>query len=156
METISDKSIVKVWIYRSIIKLNPVLETHILEKGRKFISEWSSHGTKLAADFEILHNHFLVFFVDELTASASGCSIDSSVGLMREIDTKFKLGLFDRMQIAFYRNNEIEFHHFHDLKDLQRNGKINDNDLVFNPLVGNKQEFENGFLLPFSQSIFYK
>ena len=154
-ETTTDTSQVQVWIYRSIKKLDIELEDQIARLAGDFIHQWAAHGVKLAADFDILYNHYLIFYVDKSVEAASGCSIDASVGFIREVEEKFQLGLLDRMQIGFLKGNEVEFHHFNEIKGLLESGDINENDKVFNAMLTNKKDFDKGFLLPLSESAFY-
>ena len=154
METTVDTSQIQVWIYRSIIKLSEDEENDIARMAGDFIHQWDAHGKKLAADFDILHGHYLVFFVDKSVAEATGCSIDSSVHLIREIESKYSLGLLDRMQIGFLKGEEVVFHHFNELKDLFAKGEIKGSDTVINPMVYNKRDFDSNFYIRFSDSPF--
>lgn len=154
-ENAVDTSQIQVWIYRSIKKLSLVQEDEIARMAGAFIHQWAAHGNKLAADFDILHHHYLVFFVDKSVAEATGCSIDDSVGLIREIESKYQLGLLDRMQIGFLKGEEVKFHPYNDLKSLFDAGEIDGDDFVFNAMLTNKKEFDEGFLLPFSKSAYF-
>lgn len=147
---------IRLWIYRSIPKLTLEQEDHILQVSADFINQWAAHGAKLNARFEILHHHFLVFFVNEDSAQASGCSIDASVSLIREIESKYKLGLLDRMQVAFLENDQVVMRHFSDLKDLYANGIISGSSSVFNLLLEEGSSFEDQWLIPFSESLYFK
>ena len=156
METLTDINQVRVWIYRSIKKLSPELEAEILEKGKGFIGEWASHGAKLNSDFKILNHHFLVFFVDQNFESASGCSIDTSVAFIREIEAKHQLGLLDRQKMAFLKEEEVVLFDFNQLKQVYDEGIISDATPIFDPLVQNKAEFDHRFLSPFSESPYFR
>ena len=151
----TDTDQIQVWIYRSIIKLTQDQEDEIARMAGAFIHQWAAHGNKLAADFDILHNHYLIFFVDKSVAEATGCSIDASVGFIKEIEAKFQLGLLDRMQIGFLKGEEVKFHAYNDLKTLFDSGEIKGDDPVFNAMLTNKKEFDDGFLLPFSESAYF-
>lgn len=155
MELQVDTGQVRVWIYRSIIELNESEERDIQQQAQSFINEWASHGTKLKADFEIVHHHYLVFIVDEQSAKASGCSIDSSVAFVRQLENKYNLGLFNRMEIGFLKDDEVVFHHYNDLKEAYDRGDIVDSDLVFDAMIQLYSDFKEGFLKPFFQSSYY-
>lgn len=154
MEGRADNSLIRTWIYRSVKKLSPEIEADILRRGKEFSRAWLSHGEKLVSDFRVLHHHFLIFSVDQRISSASGCSIDSSVGFIREVEKTYNLGLLDRMQIGFMKDGEVVFHHFNDLEKLAAEGVIGKDDLVFNTLVENLREFDNSFLTPIYKSPF--
>jgi len=148
--------LIRLWVYRSVSKLTPKQEDHILQLGTDFINQWAAHGSKLDSSFKILNHHFLVFFVNEASASASGCSIDSSVALVREIEAKFDLGLLDRMQVPFFENDEVVMRQFTDLKELYAQGVITDATKVFNLLLEDGNSFEDQWLVAFSESPYFK
>jgi len=156
METLTDLSQIRTWIYRSVKKLSSEQESEIIQRGTDFIGQWAAHGKKLAAEFEILHHHFLVFFVDQSMEQNSGCSIDASVAFIKEIENEFQLGLLDRQKIAFRINDEIIFHDFQNLEKLYHSGEINDASLIFDPLVQNRSDFNEKFLSPFNQSQYFR
>ena len=56
-----------------------------------FIKGWAAHGAPLKASFEVIDKYFLVLAVDQNIASASGCSIDSSVKFIKDLELKFKI-----------------------------------------------------------------
>lgn len=152
--TKTDPTQIRVWIYRSIPKLTAEQENDIARRAGEFIAQWAAHGKKLDADFDILYGHYLVFFVDQTSAQNTGCSIDASVGFIREIEAKYNLGLLDRLQIGFLKDENVEFHHFNEIGKLVEEGVLSKEDKVINPMVQNRKEFEEGFIIPLSESKF--
>lgn len=143
----------RVWIYQSNRVLTLEEELNIQLKLNEFTSQWLAHGNKLAALGEIRHNRFIILSVDENQAGATGCSIDKSVSLLKEIEQQFNLNLFDRFQIA-YRDvdkniincNREEF------ENLLSDGKINSNTIVFNNLVQTRKELETNWEISLKNS----
>ena len=80
---------------------------------------------------------------------------NASVGFIREVENKFQLGLLDRMQIGFLKEDEVKFHHFNELKALLDSGELKEDDQVINAMVTNKKDFDEGFLGPLSGSPFF-
>ncbi|MEQ8324584.1 MAG: hypothetical protein RIC15_05370 [Vicingaceae bacterium] len=146
----------RLWIYRSVKELTDEQKELIYPLCHKFISEWSSHGQKLDADFRILDGHFLIFFVNEVSAKASGCSIDSSVALIKQLESEFKLGLLDRMSIPFRIEDKVVMINFQDIPALYKKGDISDNSLVYNLLLQDGSLFEEQWLIPFSSSVYFQ
>ena len=56
----------------------------------------------------VIFNRFLVVFVDEKIAQASGCSIDKSVHFVKQLEDEFHINFFDRTLIAYKEGNEIQ------------------------------------------------
>src|SRR6187402_3641098 len=95
----------RVWIYQANRFLNESEVTLINKLAGEFVRSWESHGSKLKADFSILHNLFLVFSVDENQHEASGCSIDKSVNCVKSIQELTSLNFFDRTIVSYYKKD---------------------------------------------------
>jgi len=84
----------RVWIYQS----NRILTDADVNKANEliqgFLPQWKSHGKDLAASIETLHNLFIVVTADEGVEAPSGCSIDSSVKLVKEIGVALNVDFF--------------------------------------------------------------
>jgi hypothetical protein len=86
----------RVWVYQSNRILTDLDKQTILTASKQFVSEWAAHGTSLQSDVEIISDYFLVLAVDENIASASGCSIDSSVKFVKAIGKELNIDFFSR------------------------------------------------------------
>lgn len=147
---LSDQS--RVWIYQSN---RPFTSDELpqLEKAlNNFAHQWVSHNRQLLAKAEVLHDQFIILMVDESQAGASGCSIDSSVHFMRQIENAFGVNLFDRMNFAFQRDNQILTANRDEFARLYTEGQINDDTMVVDTLVKTKEDFDKAFLKPLAQS----
>ncbi|WP_276358935.1 ABC transporter ATPase [Daejeonella sp. H1SJ63] len=142
----------RLWIYHSNRILNNNEELAIQKILNEFTSEWQAHGHALAALGEVLHHQFIVLSVDEQIAGATGCSIDKSVNLIKEIEQKFGINLFDRFRIAFRQDQNIINCSREEFEELIRNGKINSQTPVFNNLINTRKELFSKWEIPFSQS----
>jgi len=135
----------KVWIYQSNRILTNKEAEAILNEGKSFIQSWAAHGAPLAATFLVRDNLFLILLVDEVQAKASGCSIDSSVGFIKNIEKSYDLDLFDRLQIAYEQGGEIKMTKMHAFEQLLKSGELNEETVVYNNLVANKSELETNW-----------
>lgn len=143
----------RVWIYASNRTLTEDEVATIKEKVTAFTQQWKSHGQDTVAVGDVLHQHFIVLMADETTVDVGGCSIDSSVQFVKHIEAELGINLFDRM--VFYYQDEAgntQAVNRGDFKALYLAGTINDQTLVFDTLVKNKQELENNFLKPIKES----
>lgn len=140
----------RVWVYQSNKALSDAEVTAIAKAGHTFITDWAAHGASLKASFDVLHNRFIVIAVDEKQAAASGCSIDKSVHFIKELEKQFDLNLFDRMQVAFRKENQIITCNFNDLlkeltSHISSDTDILGNVIVFNNMVSSKSEFDTNW-----------
>ncbi|MFN3916244.1 MAG: ABC transporter ATPase [Flavobacteriales bacterium] len=133
----------KLWVYQSSRSFTPIEKEEISQKGLLFVRDWASHGSKLTAAFEIVYDRFLVLAVDETQMKASGCSIDSSVGFVKEIERTYNVNLFDRLAVAFYKGEEIHVLPLTEFESLIDNRIVSPETIVFNNLVSTVGEFKS-------------
>lgn len=91
----------RVWIYQSNRLLTVTESEQARQALRQFVEQWQSHGKPVRAWSEVLHQLFLVLVVDEDYEAPSGCSIDASVALIRELGQALDVDWFDRMVFAY-------------------------------------------------------
>ncbi|TKB97072.1 ABC transporter ATPase [Pedobacter cryophilus] len=142
----------RVWVYQSNKEFNNselnVLDTLLLD----FTNTWSAHNQQLKASYEIKYNRFIVLIVDENQAGASGCSIDKSVHLMKEMEQKFNINLFDRFHIAWKDKESVYSASRAEFEALIEKKQINSETIVFNNLVLNYKDYQNNWEIPFKES----
>jgi len=142
----------KIWIYQSNRELTSPEVTAIQQKLNDFTTQWQAHGHQLQAKADILYNFFIVFTVDEASASVTGCSIDSSVRIIKEIEQEYKLDLFNRFNIAYKQANKVLVLNKEDFETMVNIKKIGPDTIVFNNLVATLAEFENKWETSFEKS----
>lgn len=132
---LSDSS--KVWIYTASRQLNPTELDFARKEIDIFTKNWAAHGSALQAMGDVLESRFVVLAVDEVTANASGCSIDTSVQFMKALGQELNIDFFNRM---FFYTAELEEIHFSDLADCNKE--------VYNVLAKNLGELRAQWLIP--------
>jgi hypothetical protein len=91
----------RIWIYQCNKPLSESEKDEVLNMLHTFTNNWLSHGKKVKGYGNILFNQFIILIADETASAVSGCSTDSSVRLMKEIEQKITINLFDRQTLAF-------------------------------------------------------
>ncbi|PCH76410.1 MAG: ABC transporter ATPase [Flavobacteriaceae bacterium] len=142
----------RVWIYQSDRAFTAEEVITIEDKLKSFVSGWTHHGDALNGASVVKHNQFIVLGIDENTTGASGCSIDSSVFFIKEIEKQFNVQLLDRMQTAFRSNEAIEVVSLANFMSLVKENKIIEDTVVFNNLVATKAEFDTQWEVSAKQS----
>ena len=142
----------RVWIYQSNRPFTADEVEQLNGQISQFVEQWVSHNRALKAYGGLHHNQFVVLMVDESQAGASGCSIDSSVRFIKSLEAHFQVNFFDRMNFAFLEENQVKTAQRETFSELYQNQKIDDNTLVFNNLVKNKAEFDEGWIVPLKDS----
>ncbi len=130
----------RVWVYQSERVFTSKEMDYISENARDFIEQWTRHGTNLKGSFTIKYNQFLILAVDEQFNNVSGCSIDSSVRFVRELEKEFNIDLMNKMNISFRDNDTINIVKMNIFKEFARLNKITQETIVFNNMISTKQE----------------
>jgi hypothetical protein len=142
----------KVWIYqinRPLLDNEYALANQMIQE---FVSQWTSHGSKVKGFGTILFNHFLILIADETASSVSGCSTDSSVRLIKEIEKKIDVSLFDRQKLAFQVSNEILLIPLSELNIALNNGIISNDTFYFNNLISHLEDLHENWIIRLDQS----
>lgn len=142
----------RVWIYQSDRKFTSTEETEILNKLAAFTNQWKAHGNELLAKAEIRYGFFIILTVDESQAGVTGCSIDSSVRLIKEIEQEYHVDLFNRFNIAYKVNGEVVVNSKEDFETLVDIKQVTPETIVFNNMVQNLAELESKWEVPFQNS----
>ncbi|MDB5246410.1 MAG: hypothetical protein JWQ40_804 [Segetibacter sp.] len=142
----------RVWIYQSsrLFFMSEALE--IEDMLNEFIEKWQSHGAQVKGYANLLFGQFIVLIADETQAGVSGCSTDSSVRLIKAIEEKFKVEMFNRQNLAFLVKDKVQLLPLSQLKYAVENNFINGDTIYFNNLVQTKEELLNNWLVPVKTS----
>jgi hypothetical protein len=146
----------RIWIYQSNRELSDEQVQDLKPEFEAFVKRWAAHSKKLAADFEIRFNRFLILKVDEAEYAASGCSIDESVRFIKELESKKGLSLFDRSQVAYEKNGKVYATTLNQISKLYHQGEINDNTPVFDNTITSSSELKSKWQQPLKESGYYK
>jgi len=142
----------RVWIYQSprLFMLSEALA--IEEMLEAFVSDWKSHGVPVKGYGNLFYGQFIVLMADETATGVSGCSTDGSVRLIKEIEQRFGVNLFDRLMLAFRIKDKVQMVPLSQLPYALENGFIDENTLYFNNTVLTKEELEAKWLIPLKDS----
>jgi hypothetical protein len=142
----------RVWIYQSnrLFTIGEALQIEDILKA--FTAGWTSHGAKVKGHADLLFGQFIVLMADETAAGVSGCSTDSSVRLIKEIEQAFGVNLFDRQLLAFVVKDKVQLLPLSQVQYAINNEFINMDTLYFNNLVQRKQELQHRWMIPVKDS----
>jgi len=139
----------RVWVYQSNRPFSENEKVQLTEAFKVFVDSWAAHGSKLVADATIIGDYFVVLAVDEKTAMASGCSIDSSVKFIKTIGQQFNIDFFNRLKLVVQKEDETKMIAFSDLGQYE-DWKI------YNTLVNTVDLLNSSFLIPVNESELFK
>lgn len=145
-ENFSGKS--RVWIYQSS-RLFTIAEAFEIEKILKdFLNVWNSHGAPVKGYANLFFGRFIILLADETQATVGGCSTDSSVAVIRQIQEKFGTDMFNRRQLAFYINGKVEMLPMEQMTYATENRFVKRDTIYFNNTVQTLDELRKDWMTP--------
>jgi hypothetical protein len=142
----------RVWIYQSSRLFTISEAPQIEEMLQEFVGSWHSHGVAVKGYANLFYGQFIILMADETASGVSGCSTDSSVRLMKSIEQKFNVQLFDRLLLAFLIEGKVQLLPISQLDFAEENQFISRDTIYFNNTVQTKKELEEKWLLPLKES----
>jgi len=142
----------RVWIYQAEREFTENEIEHISDKLYTFVTNWKRHGDDLKASFKIEYDQFIILAVDENYNDVSGCSIDASVYIIRELEKEFNIDLLNKMIVSFKDGTNINTVSLKDFKEYVKLEKINAETVVFNNMIQSKADFESAWEVEASKS----
>ncbi|MEI9810664.1 MAG: hypothetical protein WDO16_23885 [Bacteroidota bacterium] len=89
---------------------------------------------------------------DETATGVSGCSTDSSVRLIKDIEQRFSINMFDRTMLAFVVKDKVQLLPLSQLQYAVDNGFITTILCTLIILCRQREELENKWIVPVKDS----
>ena len=90
--------------------------------------------------------------VDECFNNVSGCSIDSSVRFVQEIEKLLRVDMMNKMNISYREGESINSVKMTIFKAYVKTNKITSKTIVFNNMVSTKQDLKTLWEVPLIKS----
>ena len=150
LDTMPDHA--RLWVYQAGRKLSDQEIQQVAIRTTTFLEQWAAHGQELRAAFEIKFNQFLVIAVDESMHGASGCSIDSCVGMVRELEQALSVSFMDRTKVALLDDDKVQLVNLKEIRSNISSGTISEKTVVTNNAVSSYGDFKKSWALPATKS----
>jgi hypothetical protein len=142
----------KVWIYQSSRMFSVTEALQIEDALNSFLVNWQSHGTPVKGHANLFFGQFILLMADESASGVSGCSTDSSVRLIKQIEQRFSVNLFDRLLLAFVIKDKVQVLPLAQINHAIENHFVDEETIYFNNTVLTKEELENDWMIPVKKS----
>jgi hypothetical protein len=119
---------------------------------KDFARSWKSHGDPVKGFVNLFFGRFLVIIADESYTGVSGCSTDSSVRVIKEIEKMTGVQMFNRELLAFWVKDKVQTIPLAQVGYALENGMLSPTTLYFNNLVNNKSAMETDWMQPIQDS----
>ena len=139
----------RVWIYLCNRILNDQEANLIEGQIKKFTRSWKAHQKPLSANGQLLYNQYIVLAVDESVEPISGCSIDSSVHLVKTIEKHLEVDFFNRLNVLVLKNQTPKLVSYHDIGAYK-------GDFVFNPRIESLRELRENWLVEIKDAPYFQ
>ncbi|MDG1842616.1 MAG: hypothetical protein P8I93_09740 [Crocinitomicaceae bacterium] len=134
----------KIWIYSSDRILSEQESNYVMNNLQLFTQKkWNSHGSKVQAKGALINGLMIVLAVNENINIASGCSIDSSVHMIKNMGKEIEVDFFNRFYVCIQSETEIKRVHMNTLSDYK-------DYFIFDPLVQSLGDLRSNWLKPVS------
>lgn len=141
----------RLWVYQSDRELNQSEVEVCVQALEAFVNGWASHGVKVQGAFEVRYNRFIVL-AGQVNGEISGCSIDSSVAVIKNLEQELGVDFFNRQLILYKEGEEIREAQMHEFWAMRKAGIVTDDHMVFNNLVDQAGSYPDSWVVPFSES----
>lgn len=142
----------RVWVYQANRSFTQEELEEIKARLDEFLTQWTVHGSDLKAGYEIKYKRFIIIGLDQRLNPASGCSIDTSVAFIQQLEKDYNVDLLDKMNVSYKQGEFVAYKSLTDFRKMAKNKSVSPNTIVFNNLVNNKAEYINNWEVPASES----
>ena len=112
----------------------------------------SAHNQTLKAAFDLPCNRFIVLGVNHESVQASGCSIDTSVRFIQELEKQFDLVLLDKMNVTFRQGAFLAHKPLNEFVKMAKAHSVSKETIVFNNLVDTVGDYRQFWEIPAGES----
>lgn len=142
----------RVWIYQGsrLFTIGEAMEIEDLLN--RFAAGWLSHGDPVKGYAGLFFGQFIVLMADESATGVSGCSTDSSVRLIKQLEQTYRVNLFDRLQYAFVIEGKLQLLPASQFEYAVTHHFLTTETLYFNNTVQTKKELETNWIIPVRES----
>jgi len=145
----------RVWVYPCSRALSEAEVNDITAKLESFVKDWLSHQRMVEGSGTVLNHRFIVLTADESNVDVSGCSIDSSVKFIKELERTFGLQCFERTHLYFLNEGgTVDTVDFRDIKEAWENGTIHEGTLIFNLQATSIEDLKGNWMKPITNSLY--
>ena len=142
----------KIWIYQSDRKFYPEELPEIVEKTTLFLKGWTNKDKPIEASFLMRYDRFIIIGANDKENPLSIEAIDSSVGLIIDLQGTYKIELLDKLNVCFKQGEFVQYKDLKSFQKLIKNKSISAKTIVFNNLINTKEELEDNWEIPITES----
>ena len=161
LETISSLDLTsfdRLWIYANPQKIKEKIVKNIKKRLEDFCQQWQSHGIAVTGDFLIIFDQIIILLagLEEGSSQMSGCSIDSSVKIIKDINRDYGLDLLNRNYFFTLKDKDLIPHTRKQFIQEFNKGHLTTDSLVLDNLIRDPQNINNKLFISLKYSWHFK
>jgi len=142
----------RVWVYQSTRAFSEKEALEIEKLLLSFTKEWNSHGSPVKGFANLFFGRFIIFIADETNIKVGGCSTDTFVRFIKNIEQDYSTSLFDRLMLAFIVKEKIHLLPLSEVNYSLENDSVTPETLYFNNTILTKKDLLNNWIIPVKDS----
>lgn len=142
----------RVWVYQSSRPFTVHEALEIEKLLLDFTTEWNSHGNPVKGYGNLFFGQFIIFMADETHNQLGGCSTDSSVRVIKNLEQDYQVKLLDRQMLAFIIKERVQLLPLSEVNYSIENNIITPVTLYFNNTILTKKELLSNWIIPVKDS----
>ena len=142
----------RIWIYPSNRPFSKTELETLTSDLSQFLSQWTAHNQNLQAGFELPYNRFIIIGINQQTVQASGCSIDSSIRFIQEVESKYGITLLDKMNVTFKQGDFLAYKPLDEFVKMAKAKSVSKETIVFNNLIDTIEDYKHFWEVPARES----
>lgn len=142
----------RIWIYQSNRQFDVTEALQIEKTLQEFCKEWNSHGSSVKGYVNLFFGQFIIMMADESRTKVGGCSTDSTVRLIKNIEDDYNVQLTDRLLLAFIIKEHIHLLSLEEINLALEDTYITGDTLYFNNTILTKKDLMTKWIIPVKNS----
>ncbi|MCF6278986.1 MAG: ABC transporter ATPase [Flavobacteriaceae bacterium] len=142
----------KIWIYQSSRKFYPKEIIEIIQKIESFLTSWNDDGAEIIASYQLKYDRFIIIAADQTLEHISVNAIDESVLFILDLQTIYEVELLDKLNVSFKQGEYVQYKDLKEFKKLVKKKAVSAKTIVFDNLINTKQELEDNWEIPITES----
>ena len=134
----------RLWIFAADRKLEPSEQRALEEAVEQGLAGWNAHGSPVHWGYSLVRDQFLLVGVDETHTALSGCSIDSAVRQIRDLEARLGVPLLDNGRVFYRDGSGIRVVSRNEFRALAERGAVDMETVVYNNVLATVGEFRRG------------
>lgn len=142
----------KLWIYQSDRKFYIEEVPDIRQKIEDFLKNWTNNDTIIEASYIMKYDRFIILGANDIQYPLTINAIDASVRFIIGLQNEYNIELLDKLNVSFKQGEFVQYKDLKTFKKLLKNNSISAKTIVFNNLINTKEELEDNWEIPITES----